>query len=148
MAGSATPDEPATPTPPAGRASRHTLGLLVALYTLAVAWGVRSIHFWEPSRMDVVLHVAAALALGWWAIVDARGRRHPIPLLSRPWFFLGAGLLVPGYVVWTRRWKGLGWLALNGALWYAVATLVMHVGGWLVFGDEWLRALGMSQDPA
>jgi hypothetical protein len=143
MAESALPDQPAIPTPPTERASRHTLWFLVALYTLAIAWGVRNIHFWEPSRMDGVFPVALAIALGWWAIVDARRRRHPIPLLTRPWFFLVAGLLVPGYVIWSRRWNGLGWLALNGVLWYAVATVVMHVGGWLVFGDEWLRALGM-----
>lgn len=143
MAESALPDQPAIPTATTKRASRHTLWFLVALYALAIFWGVRNIHFWEPSRMDVVLPVASAIALGWWAIVDARRRRHPIPLLTRPWFFLLAGLLVPGYVIWSRRWNGLGWLALNGVLWYAVATLVMHVGGWFVFGDEWLRALGM-----
>lgn len=122
---------------------RHTRFFLVAFYALAAVWGVRSVRFWEPSGLDLLTPVALSITLAWWAIVDARKRRHPIPVLSRTWFFLLAVLLVPGYVIWSRRWRGVGWVALHGILWYAFATMVMHGGGVMVFGDEWLQALGM-----
>jgi hypothetical protein len=59
-------------------------------------------------------------------------------MLARPWFFVLAGLLVPGYVIWNRKWRGVGWVALNLSLWHALATAVMNGGGILVFGDRWL----------
>jgi len=80
--------------------------------------------------------------LGWWAIVDARRRRHPIPLLARPWFVLLAGLVVPVYVVWSRRWAGVGWVVLHGVIWQLLATVSMHVGGLMIYGQVWLRGLG------
>jgi hypothetical protein len=78
-----------------------------------------------------------AIALGWWALVDARGRHRPVPILTRPWFFLFAGLVVPGYVLWSRRWRGLAWLVLHTVGWFALATVVMNAGGLIVFGDAW-----------
>lgn len=140
----ATPqDQPATPEPTRVRRSRHTLWFLIALYTLAFVWGVRNIYFWEPSRIDDVFPVGFAIVLGLWAIVDSCKRRHPIPLLSRQWFLLAAAIFVPGYVIWSRRWYGVGWLALHAVLWLMVATAVMHLGGLLVFGNRWLRGLGL-----
>ncbi|AWM40548.1 hypothetical protein C1280_28580 [Gemmata obscuriglobus] len=116
---------------------------MLAFYALAVAMGVRSIWFWEPSVLDGLIPVATAVCLGWWAVVDARRRRHPIPLLSRPWFFLLAPVVVPGYVIWSRRGWGAGLVALHAALWYGTGFAVMHIGGVIVFGREWLRALGL-----
>ncbi|HEY1187731.1 MAG TPA: hypothetical protein VGE74_08740 [Gemmata sp.] len=92
--------------------------------------------------LDRVVPVAFAVCLGWWAVTDARRRRRPIPVLSRPWFFLLAPVVVPGYVIWSRRWYGVGWVALHAALGYGVALAVMHLIGVIVFGREWLRALG------
>jgi len=126
----------ATPPPAAAPGRGHTLWLLAALYGLAVFWGIRGIYASEPSRLDLLVQLAFIIALGWWTIVDARRRQRPIPLLARPWFFLAGGFLVPLYVIWSRRWRGLGWMILHAALWFAVATLVMNVGGWIVFGDE------------
>lgn len=122
---------------------RHTRWFLVAFCALAAAWGIRNIWFWEPSRLDLLVPIALAICLGCWAVEDARRLRHPLPVLARPWFFLLAVVVVPGYVIWSRRWRGVGWVALHTALWYALATAVMHGGGVLVFGNEWLRALGV-----
>ena len=108
-----------------------------AFYALAIVCGIRNIHSGESSRLDLLYAVVFAIVLGWWAIVDARRRRQPIPMLARPWFFLLAGLVVPGYVIWSRGWLGLGYVVLHSVLWYALATVVMHAGGWIVFGDDW-----------
>lgn len=143
MAEDATPERPKDPVPPRAIGPRHNRWFLVALYSLAFVWGVRNIYSWQPSWLDFLFPVGFAGVLWWWAAVDARRRGRPIPLLSQPWFFIGAGILVPGYVIWSRRWHGVGWLVLNTILWCAVATVVMHVGGVIVFGREWLRALGM-----
>lgn len=145
MAEAASHNQSRIPTRPAAQAFGHTLGFLIALYTLALVWGVRNIYFWMPSRIDLVFPFTFGIVLAWWAIVDSRRRRHPIPLLARQWFLLGAGIFVPGYVIWTRRWYGVGWLALHTILWLMITMVVMHVGGLLVFGKAWLRALGVSQ---
>ena len=42
-----------------------------------------------------------------------------------------------------RGWRGLGWLLLIAVCWYTLATVVMHAGGLIVFGDDWLRAMGL-----
>jgi hypothetical protein len=54
-----------------------------------------------------------------------------------------AAILAPSYIIWIRRWRGVGWLVLHAVLWIALATLFMHVGGVIVFGRDWLRGLAM-----
>ncbi len=144
MAEAAPPDQVTTSQPPSARIGfRHTRWFLIAYYMLAVVWGVRNIHHTEPSGLDLLVPIVFAVVLGWWAIVDARWRGNPIPMLSRPWFYLLAVLVVPAYVVWSRGLRGVGAVALHAALWYALATVALHVGGVAVYGAEWLRALGV-----
>ena len=129
----------AAPEPTAG--SFHTCCFLVAFYLLAVVWGVRSIYRTQVSGLDLLVPATLLICLGSWAIMDARRRRHPIPVLTQQWFLLLAVLVVPGYVIWSRRWRGLGWIALHVVVWYTVATISLHVGGLAIYGQEWLRAL-------
>ena len=119
---------------------RHTRWFLLFYYLLAELWGTRSIWYWESSRLDFLVPLLLSVALGWWAVMDAKRFGHPIPMFAQPWFVVFAVPLVPAYVIWTRRWPGVGWLVLHSALWYALATVTMHVGGLLVFGAEWLKA--------
>jgi len=46
--------------------------------------------------------------------------------LSQQWFFLAAGLLVPVYVIWSRGWRGVGYVALHSVLGYLLATVCMN----------------------
>ena len=119
---------------------RHTLRFLAAFYALALVQGIRSLYYWEPSFLDLLVPIAFIIALGWWAVVDASVRRHPIPILARPWFFLFAWLLVPGYVIWSRGWRGVLWIVLNCFGWYVLATAT-----WLMLnialGDQSWRAI-------
>ena len=61
-----------------------------------------------------LLSLVGAVNLGLWAVIDAKRRRRPIPLSLQPWFVLLGMLLVPGYVIASRRWRGLGWVLLHG----------------------------------
>ena len=142
MADDASPDDPlniALPTPVP--ASPRTGWFLMAFYALAVVWGVRNVWSSEPSGLDFLIPVMLAICLGWWAMVDARQRKRPIPRLSKPWFFLFAGLIVPGYIISSRGWRGLGWVVLHAVCWYALATAAMYAAGTIVFGAEWWRAM-------
>jgi hypothetical protein len=85
------------------------------------------------------------ISLGCWALADSKGRRQPIPMLARPWFFLLAALLIPGYVIWSRGWRGVGWVLLHGIGWYALATIVMNVGGMVIFGEGWRHGHELPQ---
>ena len=134
-----TPSEPAA-APPGGY--RHTYWFLASWYLLAVMWGIRDIHRAEPSHLDLLFPIALGLCPGSWAIVDARRRRRPIPMLSHHWFVLKAELLVPGYILWSRGWRGAGWMILHSLLWYALAMVALLAGGVAMYGADWLRAFG------
>lgn len=114
---------------------------LAEFYGLAVVWGIRNVHFWEPSPLDWLVPVAMCVALGWWAVLDSERRGRPILLLARPWFVLFAGLLAPAYVIQSRGWRGFRIVILQIFGWYAVASMLMHAGGTAVFGQEWWRAM-------
>jgi hypothetical protein len=115
-----------------GWGSWRNISFLCAFYALAIVWGTRSAYFWLASDFDLLVPLTLALALGWWAVADSKARRQPIPMLSRQWFFLGACPLVPGYVIWSRQWAGLGWVVLHTAGWIALASAVSCAGGILL----------------
>jgi len=132
------PPAPTKPSPFFPR--RHTVRFLAAFYALALVQGIRSLYYWEPSFLDLLVPIAFIIAFGWWAVVDASARGHPIPILARPWFFLFAWLLVPGYVIWSRGWWGVLWIVLSCFGWYALANAT-----WLMLnialGDQTWRAI-------
>jgi hypothetical protein len=98
---------------------RHTLRFLAAAYALAFVWGIRSLYYWEQSLLDLLVPVCFVIALGWWTVADAEARGHPIPLLAQPWFYLCGWLLTPAYVIWSRGWRGVGWIVLHCIGWQA-----------------------------
>jgi hypothetical protein len=114
------------------RDARHTRLFLIVFYILAVVWGA-SVRSGVSSGVERLVSVAGAIALGWWSVADANRRRSPIPRFSRPWFFLLAGLVVPVYVIWSRGWRGAGWVVLNALLWLVLGNAVMYLG-WFIFG--------------
>lgn len=113
-------------TTPAMAGTNHTRWCLATYYGLAVVWGVRSLYQERESPLDYLEPLAMTIALGSWAIVDARRRGHPIPLLSRGWFFVFAGILVPGYAIGSKGWRGAGWVIFHGIAWYVLAALTMY----------------------
>ena len=78
MTETAQPQRPTNSLPPGmAGGSRHTLWFLLAFHGFAVALGIRNIRYWEPSLLDLLAPFVIGISLGWWAIVDARRRRHP-----------------------------------------------------------------------
>lgn len=108
---------------PASRDRRHTRVFLAVLYLLAVALGIGGVARRESNGHDLLDSIVCSVGLGWWAIVDARVRGHVIPLLSKSWFLLFSFFLVPGYIVWSRGWRGAGWIVLIGATWTILAAI-------------------------
>lgn len=124
-------DEPAAP-PATARVGPHTKRFLAAFYALAAVWGYRNLWPDDHSRLDFPFALLFAVSLGWWAVVDALRRGHPIPMLAKPWFYLFAGLLVPLYVVWSRGWRGIGWVLFHAFFWYVAATVSMYASYFLL----------------
>jgi hypothetical protein len=117
----------------------------VSYYALALWSGARSAVVSERSAGDFIFQVVLALCLGIWATADARLRQKPIPRSQQLWFFVLAGVVVPGYVIVTRGWKGLGWVVLHIVGWIVVSTLAMHMTGFAYFGGAWQKALKTVQ---
>ena len=140
------PHETSTSTAKTRRFSTNPLvWFCVGYYVLAILAGIQSAVGSEQSTGQVLMQVALALCLGLWAVADARQRGKPIPRSQQLWFLVLAGLVVPGYVIVTRGWKGAGWVVLHAVAWYALATLTMHITGYLYFGDEWWAAMGFTE---
>jgi hypothetical protein len=114
---------PTTPEP----AQRHTFWFPLAFYALAIVAGIRGAYASQSSKLDLLLPIAEAVCLGWWALVDARRRGHYIPTTARWWFVVLAGIVVPAYVIWSRGWRGLVWVAVNFFAWVALTTLAVTV---------------------
>jgi hypothetical protein len=108
--------------------AQHTFWFLIAFYALAVVAGIRGAYESESSALDVLLPIADAVCLGLWALADAKRRGHYIPTTARWLFFVLAGILVPAYVIWSRGWRGLWWVAVNFVAWVALATVMTTVG--------------------
>jgi hypothetical protein len=109
------------PTTPE-RALQHTFWFLLAFYALAIVAGIRGAYASRSSDLDLLLPIAEAVCLGWWALADARRRGHDIPTTARWLFFVLAGVVVPAYIIWSRGWRGLWWVAVNLVAWVALAT--------------------------
>lgn len=107
----------------------------LSFYALAIVWGLRNVEYGRPSALDVLTPVAEATCLAWWALSDARQRGRPIPFNVRAWFFLLAFIVVPGYVISSRGWRGIVWVALNAFTWYALCLFTMLLGRYVAFGS-------------
>ena len=118
--------------------SSHTLYCLIGWYALAVVSGIRTIST-SDSLLDLLLPFAFAACLGSWVVADARRRGHAIPMLSQGWVYIFAIVVAPAYLVWSRKWRGVGWLLLNFVAWYAVAVASFLIAGRIMFGAAWLR---------
>jgi hypothetical protein len=103
---------------------------------MAVFLGLRNLYGDMQSELDLLMPLGIAITLWWWAVCDSKDRGRPIPILARQWFFVGAPVLVPAYVIWSRRWRGLGLVVLHVICWYGLATAAMYVGWALAFGSE------------
>ena len=99
----------------------------LAFYALAIVNGVRSAVVVQRSAGDLVFDAGFAICLYSWVAGDARRRREPIYWSLRLWYFAFAVLLVPGYVIATRGWKGAGWVVFHALGWVILGTLSMIV---------------------
>ncbi len=117
----------------------------IGYYALAVLSGARSAVFSERTAGDVVIQMALAICLGVWAVADARQREKPIPRSQQLWLFILAAVVVPGYVIITRGWKGIGWVGLHTVSWVVLWIAAMHTAGFIYFGNAWWPVLGFKE---
>ena len=115
------------------RSQWHWL-LLGCFYGLAVLWGIRSAYAWQPTPLALLLPLAMCTILCTWTVSDSLARGHPIPLLARAWFFIAAGIAVPGYILWTRGWAGLVKLVLHSIAWYSLCLVALLIARIVLLG--------------
>ena len=72
----------------------------------------------------------------WFCTLDARLVGKPLPQLARIGIFCGWPLGVPIYLVWARRFKGVGLLLLHGVLLFLVSCGAAIAMLYLRYGPE------------
>ena len=109
-------------------------------YTLAILWGCYSAltaNVYVSALFDLLFRVAMSVCLALWAVADARQFYKPIPRFQQQWFVLLALVLVPGYVIVTRRWRGVGWVLVHALGWMLISTAFGYVAALSAW--EWTR---------
>jgi len=84
----------------------------------------------------VALAVSSQLGFMWFCTLDARLVGKPLPQLARIGIFLGWPVGVPIYLVWARRFRGVGLLLLHGVGLLLVSVIAVLVTLYLCEGSE------------
>ena len=59
---------------------------------------------------------------------------EPIPYSQRIWFYVLAPVVVPGYILGTRGWRGLGYVVFHCLAWFALMISVMMLASLVYYG--------------
>ncbi len=120
--------------------------VLVYLYSLFALWPVYRVLTNVPIETERSMRIAScafvALALGgqlgfmWFCTLDARLVGKTLPQLGRIGIFFGWPLGVPIYLVWARRFKGVGLLLLHGVLLFLVSCSAAIAMLYLRYGPQ------------
>ena len=98
------------------------LFVLVALQTANnLVFGLHGEYASEES--DYVYAFGFSLMLAWWVYVDRRQRRYAAPFEFEAFVFFAWLVVVPIYLIQTRRWKALPLIATLAAA-YWLPTIV------------------------
>ena len=96
--------------------NKHTLSLILIFYTCTAVWSVGQIFFGEIAGIRLLINVAIALAPTMWLTRDAKLRGWFLPHVVHPFVLAFWVILVPIYVIWTRKWCGLKLLVFHALL--------------------------------
>jgi len=106
--------------------------VLVVYFSFA-ALGFESASLADDSAytpIDIVASLACALFTTSWSVSDARRRGHPIVHVLQLLMFLTWAVAVPLYLIWSRGWKGLGWVVFHCIGLLAIATIFLLIAEW------------------
>ena len=115
---------------------KRRLLYLISLYLLAVLFGIRATAL--PPRTyfsDLLLQFEFALVVTQLCVIDARLLRRPLVHAAQWVMFVFWPFVMPVYVLWSRRLRGLLLLLVHAILLY-VAYYAGAVAMWLAY--PWL----------
>ena len=106
---------------------------LVGLFVLVALQTGNNLVFglhgeYAPEESDYVYAFGFSLMLAWWVYVDRRQRRYAAPFEFEAFVFFAWIIVVPVYLIQTRRWKALPLIgALAMAFWLpAIVNELMY----------------------
>jgi hypothetical protein len=103
------------------RIATHTAWFLPLFLATAILSGLSVSLAGRLSPIDELLSLATVMLVAFWVLADACRHRHRFPLTAEAYVLLFASVVAPAYLVWSRGWRGFGWLVLALIGWYAVA---------------------------
>lgn len=120
--------------------------VLLYLYCLSALWAVHSVFTEVPIETEsgtriagntfLALVLSGQLGFMWFCTLDARLVGKALPQLARIGIFFGWSLGVPIYLVWARRFRGVGILLLHGALLFLVFVITGLTVFYLRYGPQ------------
>jgi len=102
---------------------RFRLGFLLISYALFALRGARDATVAEPSFSDLAVALLASIAVTKCCAMDSRLIGKPLPRTARWVMFFTWPLAAPVYLVWSRGWAGLAWLAVH----FVAVTVVLQI---------------------
>jgi len=85
------------------------------------------------STADILSGVVTALPPTYWLVNDAKRRRAPVPHVIQPGLISLWILVVPIYLLWTRKWWGLLYLLLHVVCTTLVSLFAYQVTVYLIW---------------
>ena len=90
------------------------------------------------SRTDALLSVVLSLLAFYSLVADSQVVGRKMPSIGHFLVLCSLPVAVPGYLAWTRRWKGIGLFAALAFTWW----LVYYVTALTAFGVRFRAPMG------
>lgn len=108
---------------------------ILIFYALSALWAVAGVFFGEIAGIFQLANLGIALAPTMWLIGDAKQKSYFVPHIVQPFILAFWSIVLPVYVIWTRRWRGarlvllhvVATLLINGILSYATTTVLQRL---------------------
>jgi len=116
--------------------NKHTLSLISIFYTSTAVWSVGQIFFGEIAGISLIFRVAIGLAPSMWLTRDAKLRGWFLPHVVHPFVLAFWVIVVPVYVIWTRKWRGLKLVVFHALLTLLLTIVLNNAALYLIWGPR------------
>ena len=99
-------------------------------------WSVGQVFVGEVAGISLLATVAIGLPPTMWLIHDVKRHGRFLPHIVYPFILAFWAILVPGYVVWTRKFRGLKLVTIHVLLTSILTIVLYNITIYLAWGPR------------
>ena len=109
---------------------------------IAVSAACQPFMLLPDSSAFYISGIVIALPPTYWLLKDAKSRGAHVPHVIQPAVIKFWVFVIPVYLVWTRKWRGLLYLISHVVVSTLLTTAIFHLVNYLVWGPDAYQATG------